>query len=233
MNTFSLILSLFAAISLIACSGGKSDIQGSKAAIRSTDTLPDFDVSGLKIGMTQADVNQITAQNGYAPKNSRDLKGNIYPDLSWEQLVKIEKGEWVSKLNRNSHDGIGTMYFHKENREFLNVTFTAFKGGPRVTTVNYSLKDTTITPTQFQEMISEKYKTLSGSNIGADATWRGEQNFTINGIPVKETLRKLSMGNNNSGLAQNTLGLQGKVDLRAYKAAIKAEIPKSEAKTTF
>ena len=45
--------------------------------------------------------------------------------------------------------------------------------------------------------------------------------------------KAISLGNNNSGLAQNTLSLQGKVELRAYKAVVKAEIPKSEAKLHF
>ena len=56
-----------------------------------------------------------------------------------------------------------------------------------------------------------------------------------NGYALKlaKISKAISLGNNNSGLAQTTLCLQGKVELRAYKAVVKTEIPKSEAKLHF
>ena len=86
---------------------------------------------------------------------------------------------------------------------------------------------------QFRESVLAKYGEPDNELGGSGETWKGEWNYTIDGIRVKEKLQLTSMGNNDLGLPQNRLGLSGSVNQQDYTAALDAAIPKSEEKTSF
>lgn len=152
--------------------------------------------------------------------------------LSYEDLIKKRQGQYVS---RKDHKGLGAMSFQKDEKELLMVHFTAFPNGPRVTTVNYSLKDPTMSPGQFRDIVLQRYNIKTNENKRfPDQAWSGTRNFAVDGILVHENLRIHSRpGAGKLGLAENNLGLAGKIDQKAYNAALDAAIPKSESKTSF
>jgi len=117
----------------------------------------DFDISGIQIGMTPSEAEAVSIENGYVPKNQAGRKTHTYPGLSYRQLIEQKQGTGVSSMNTGAHESIQRMSFQKDNREFLTIKFMAFKSGPRVTYVNYKLKDKSINIIDFRDIAISKF----------------------------------------------------------------------------
>jgi len=225
LRTIKLIFLSLTALSLAGCEVNKIDTDASPTAVNAENSsVVNFDISGLQIGMNRSEVDSITAQNGFTPRNDSGSKSNVSPALTYAQLVKKKQGESISDLNRTKHEGIGAMSFQKDGKEFLYIIFTPFKGGARVTGVNYSLKDPARSAAKLEEIVIRKYGEPDGELNIATKIWEGEGNYYIEGIPVKEKLQltSLSDGSKFDHLSGGHLSLQGTVNAKAYSAALDA-----------
>lgn len=234
MEIRHLLITSILSLSVAACGGKGTESNLAPAEIsESLDSLI-FDISGIKVGMTQDQVTDAAAQSGYHPKNRSGSKSNILAGLSYEELIKKRQGLKVSNFHLHQK-GLGAMSFQKNEKELLEVNFTAFPNGPRVTSVNYSLKDSTMSPEQFRDIVLQRYNIKTNENKRlADHSWSGARSFAVDGILVHEQLSITSMREAGQlGLAENNLGLTGNIDQKSYNAALDAAIPKSESKTSF
>jgi len=181
----------------------------------------DYDVGGLKIGMSQTEVETIISENGYEPYFKAGRKTHIQTAPTFEQAVQQKQGKYFPKKNQ---EGLGSLVFQKDNREVIGVQFREFPSGPVVIGVSYSLRDKTITQPVFVERVASKYGKADQNTAMPDtSTWLGDEDIVIDGISIKETLRR-------PGIGLNLTGLVNSVD---YNTALNATTPAPKGSTSF
>lgn len=106
----------------------------------------DFDILGIKLGMTAEEVRTVAGTNGLTEKRSS-------PAPSFDQAVALELRERIAVPDYAS---VRRIEFSGEH-EFVTVLFVPTETGPRVERISYGFFGPGVTADQMAERVLEKY----------------------------------------------------------------------------
>ncbi|WP_409432295.1 hypothetical protein ACJ3XI_08745 [Litorimonas sp. RW-G-Af-16] len=183
----------------------------------------DFDIAGVKLGMTPEQAEAAVTDKGFEQKGG-PYGPYIVNGISFEQSVKEKLGE---DLPRRPRGAIAAMLFAKGEREEVSISFLSYPSGEYVNGVNYFIFDDTLTQDVFFKKAISKYGEAEPEPLrNGGQIWIGEPEMSIDGIQSSESLESEgSDGDYSLTLSQeiNNDDFQA-----ALKKAVDAALPKSK-----
>lgn len=128
-----------------------------------------FDVAGIRLGMTPAEVRQALAASGYKVTNVGEQ--NSFDTEVRKQVAFTSTFKWINVPLFIKAEG--------RNQQTLSVDFVALPEGPKTSKIEYSMGSPDMSSEAFAGQISRKYGAASADDSGTLQVWcaGGEECF--------------------------------------------------------
>lgn len=207
-------------------SGQFAAVPATTAAAQTATSISQFDVAGVRLGMTPAQARAALLQNGYKVTEDRYVTNQ-----TWEELIQSALASRLKNYTaRESRTGGRNLEANKDPRQTIKVTFLATPRGMRVENVEYRIPAGDITKADFDANVARKYGEPT-RRVSWAALWCSPGEKTC--IPNRYFEYPSLKSRHNAAPDFRSVELDGtnKVERARFKALIAAEVERRAPRT--